>query len=84
MWPTPQCPLKWGSGGDKNLEELWCVECRALVGFWCPSASAQLSMSPTAPQMVQAAGAGFAPEHPPGLLDPVVCHQGQRLLAAGA
>ncbi|MXQ99799.1 hypothetical protein E5288_WYG003947 [Bos mutus] len=41
-------------------------------------------MSPTAPQAMEVAGAGFAPELPPGLLDPVVWHLGQRLLADGA
>ncbi|MXQ99569.1 hypothetical protein E5288_WYG003412 [Bos mutus] len=33
---------------------------------------------------MEVAGAGFAPELPPGLLDPVVWHLGQRLLADGA
>ena len=60
------------------------MECRALSGSWCPVASAQLSMSPTAPQAVEAAGAGLAPERAPGLLDCVVQQQAQRVLAAGA
>ena len=60
------------------------MECSALAGSWCPLASAQLSVSPAAPQAVEAAGAGLAPQRPPGLLDPVVWHQGQRALAAGA
>ena len=41
-------------------------------------------MSPAALQVVEASGAGLAPELPPGLLDHVVQHHGQHLLAAGA
>ena len=41
-------------------------------------------MSPVALQAVEASGAGLAPELPPGLLDHVVRHHSQRLLAAGA
>ena len=45
------------------------MECRALVGSWCQSASAQLSVSPAALQAVEAAAAELAPESPPGHLD---------------
>ena len=84
MWATPHYPLKWGPRGTWNPEQLCCVECRALMGSWCPLASAQLSLSPAASQAVEAAGAGLAPENPPGLLDPVVRDEGQCLLTAGA
>ena len=66
------------------MEELWCVECRAFMGSWWPYAYAQLNMSHTDLQVVEASGAGLAPELPPGLLDHVVQHHGQHLLAAGA
>ena len=41
-------------------------------------------MSPVALQVVEASGAGLAPELPPGLLDHMIRHHGPRLLAAGA
>ena len=60
------------------------MECRAFMGSWWPYAYAQLNMSHTDLQVVEASGAGLAPELPPGLLDHVVQHHGQHLLAAGA
>ncbi|KAI4550014.1 hypothetical protein MJT46_019163, partial [Ovis ammon polii x Ovis aries] len=72
-----------GPRGFLKLEELWYVECRALVGSWCQSASAQLSVSPGALQVVEAAAAELALESPPGLLDHVIQQHGQCLLAPG-
>ena len=60
------------------------MQCRALAGSWCQSASTQLSVSPAARQAVEAAAAGLALESPPGHLDQVIQQHGQCLLIAGA
>ncbi|KAI4550025.1 hypothetical protein MJT46_019174 [Ovis ammon polii x Ovis aries] len=60
------------------------MECRAVVGSWCQSASAQLSVSPAALQAVEAAAAALALKSPPGHLDRVIQQHGQCLLIAGA
>ena len=60
------------------------MECRALVGSWCQSASAQLSVSPAALQAVEAAAAELAPESPSGHLDHAIQQHRQCLLTAGS
>ena len=60
------------------------MECRALVGSWCQLASVQLSVSPMALQVLEAAAAELGLESPPGYLDHVIQQHEQCFHSPGA
>ncbi|KAI4529175.1 hypothetical protein MG293_020849 [Ovis ammon polii] len=76
--------LKVGTKGVPEARGAVVYGVQSLVGFWCQSASAQLSVSPVALQAVEAAAAELALESPPGHLHHVIQKHGECLLIAGA